>query len=61
MTNFEGHFYPDEHRTVGAHRAWSFLTNEWCYPDEPCAACADHMRDTRPCPHCDGKGYLEED
>lgn len=29
----------EEHRTVGAHRAWCFDCSEWCYPDTPCELC----------------------
>lgn len=37
--NFEGHSPDIEHRTVGPHRAWSFTSTEWCYPESPCAHC----------------------
>lgn len=59
--NFVGHFWPEEHRTVGDYRAWSFPSSQWCYPNDPCAQCADHMRDLRPCPACDGQGWLPEE
>lgn len=44
-----GYFYglvPEiDHRTVGAHRAWSFASHEWCYPDSPCAHCDQAIRE----------------
>ena len=37
---FEGHAWPDEHRTTGG-RAWCSTVSEWCYPNAPCARCLD--------------------
>ena len=56
---FLGHYWPADHRTVGEVRAWSYPAGEWCYPSIPCTMCAEQMRSTRPCPACQGKGYIE--
>lgn len=39
--HFEGHEGREcgEHRTVGAHRAWCYTCNEWCYPSNGCKGC----------------------
>ncbi len=44
--NFEGHGGGGEHRTVGSHRAWCHLCQEWCYPGDPCGqekCCTEHV------------------
>lgn len=33
---------PDDHRTVGPHRAWSDC-GEWCYPTTPCELCETRL------------------
>lgn len=43
--NFEGHCPEIEHRTVGPHRAWSFASTEWCYPNSACAHCEQWLRE----------------
>ena len=59
--NFLGFFHPEEHRTVGPHRAWSHNPSEWCYPDTPCYQCSEKMRTDNPCPACDGRGHISAD
>ena len=38
---FTGHIEPEQHRTVGSHRAWCHACSEWCYPamERACAHC----------------------
>jgi hypothetical protein len=37
--NFEGQHNPNDHRTVGSHRAWCHNDHEWCYPHSWCDCC----------------------
>lgn len=48
--NFDGHGGEGDHRTLGPHRAWCSLCQEYCYPSAPCGEpkCCAEVAEPRP-------------